>query len=336
MAKSELEIKELTRTFRIGGMIFGHKLTAVDHVSFFLPSDHNWILSIVGESGSGKTTMARMILGLLDISYGSIKIDNNDIKALKKDKKQFYRIVQPIFQNPFTTFSMKRTVESYLYETAINLGIAKSRQDADKLIDDVLVHVGMHLSQIRGKYPNQFSGGELQRISIARALIVRPKIIVADEPVAMVDASLRMNIVNLFKSLKDEYGVNFVYITHDLSTAYYVSDYIATMYKGSIVEFGESSLMMDNKVHPYTELLLNSIPRVGDKWDVNDRMTMADAEEKHDYEQGCKFVKRCPYAIDKCHTEKPEMVHVNASHEVLCFMREPDEVKTDKKISATV
>ena len=141
-------------------------------------------------------------------------------------------MVQPIFQNPFTAFSARRPVDSYLYETAYNLGDISGKEEATERIRQMLEAVGMNLDHVAGKYPNQFSGGELQRISIARALITRPRLIVADEPVAMIDASLRMNIVNLFKKLKQDLHVNFIYITHDLSTAYYVSDYIARCTEG--------------------------------------------------------------------------------------------------------
>ncbi|QHQ61030.1 ATP-binding cassette domain-containing protein [Anaerocolumna sedimenticola] len=317
--KNILEISHLNREFRIGGMILGNKIMAVDDVSLKMPSDESWIMSIVGESGSGKTTLAKMILGLLDISGGNIILDGKSINYHMKHKKEFYRIVQPIFQNPFTNFSMKRTVDCYLYETALNMDMAKNKDDAKEVITDTLKKVGLSYDQVKNKYPNQFSGGELQRISIARALITKPKIIVADEPVAMIDASLRMNIVNIFKNLKEEYGVSFIYITHDLSTAYYVSDYIATMYKGSMIEFGKAREVLENPGHPYTELLLESIPKVGAKWSGKDRPHMEDAENKIMNGVGCKFAKRCPYAKDVCFQKSLSMVKLNESHKTLCI-----------------
>ncbi len=316
---SILEMKNLKRQFRIGGMIFGSKINAVDDVSIKLPSDKAWIMSVVGESGSGKTTLAKMILGLLEMTSGEIIIDGINIRQHMKDKKEFYKIVQPIFQNPFTAFSSKRTVESYLFETALNLDMAGNKEEAGKLIAETLEKVGLSYEQIRSKYPNQFSGGELQRISIARALITKPKIIVADEPVAMIDASLRMNIVNIFKNLKEEFGVCFVYITHDLSTAYYVSDYIATMYKGSLIEFGKAKAVLNEPSHPYTELLLDSIPKVGARWRDEQRIHMNDAEDKTTMEQGCKFIKRCPYKKESCSAANPYMVKLSDEHETLCI-----------------
>lgn len=321
MAENILEIKNVSKSFRIGNILVGTKILAVDDVSVKMPSDRPWIMSIVGESGSGKTTLARILLGLLDQTEGSIVIDGKDIKTHMKNKKAFYKTVQPIFQNPFTAFSMKRTVDCYLYETALNLDVAKNKEEAKAVITQMLARVGLKLEQVTGKYPNQFSGGELQRISIARALITRPKIIVADEPVAMIDASLRMNIVNIFKSLNEEFGVNFVYITHDLSTAYYVSDYIVTMYKGSMIEFGKAKKVLENPGHPYTDLLLDSIPKVGDKWNIGDRLAMKDAEEKKILTKGCKFAQRCPHARDICFSSYPDMVPVGEEHYALCLMR---------------
>lgn len=327
MAEYRLEIRHLDRVFRIGGMIMGNKIKAVDDVSIQLPANEPWIMSVVGESGSGKTTLARMILGLLGLSGGDILIDGISMKEHQKNKKEFYRLVQPIFQNPFTAFSMKRTVDCYLMETALNLEMASNKKEAKELISEVLQRVGLSYDQVRGKYPNQFSGGELQRISIARALITKPKLIVADEPVAMIDASLRMNIVNIFKSLKEEFGVSFVYITHDLSTAYYVSDYVATMYKGSMIEFGRAEHVLEQPGHPYTELLLESIPKVGARWTEEDRLDMADAEERVVTGEGCKFYGRCPYRKKECREKIRETQQFFPGHRVLCIGRKKEDKK---------
>ncbi len=310
-----LKTDNLCKSFRLGGLIMGKKIMAVDHVSLALPKDKPWIISVVGESGSGKTTLARMILGLLDKTSGEIDIDGCKIKDF--EKKEFYRFVQPIFQNPFSAFSSRKKVDTYLYETAYNVADCKNRAEADELVGKTLSSVGLEAKQVRGKYPNQFSGGELQRISIARSLIPDPKIIIADEPVAMVDASLRMNIVNLFKRLRDEYQVSFIYVTHDLSTAYYVSDYIATMYRGNIIEYGNARRVLDNPAHPYTELLLDSIPKVGHKW--KEGVALPDLEGKEYAKTACRFSVRCPYATDQCRKAMPELVDIEDGHRVLCY-----------------
>jgi peptide/nickel transport system ATP-binding protein len=212
---------------------------------------------------------------------------------------------------------MRKTVDTYLFNTALRLGISKNHQEAEKLVDETLRSVGLSLAVVRGKYSTQFSGGELQRVSIARALITRPKLIIADEPVAAIDASMKMNIVNLFMELKDKYNVSFIYITHDLSTAYYVSDYIATLYRGCLIEYGPAKAIMDEPAHPYTELLMNAVPRVGDKWD--EAVAMPDAEDVEYAISYCKFAPRCPYATEECRMRRPNMTPLTASRRVMCF-----------------
>lgn len=311
-----LEVKGISKIFKVGGILFGKKLVAVDDVSFFIDNDKPCILSIVGESGCGKSTICNMILRRFKNDAGSILLDDKDYNK-KFNTLEFRQKVQPIFQNPYSTFSARKPIDTYLFNTAINLKVAKNKKEAEELADSTLKSVGMSLDNIRGKYITQFSGGELQRISIARALIPKPKLIVADEPVAAVDASLKMNIVNLFKEIKDKYGTSFLYITHDLSTAYYVSDYILTLYRGSLIEGGKTRDIMDNPSHPYTELLLSSIPRIGEKWDIN--MVMPDLESKEYAISHCKFAARCKYATPECFKSKPTLKSMGNGRRVACF-----------------
>ena len=318
MAEKLLEIKNVSKIFRIGGMIRGKKLVAVDDVSLSIDSDKPVILSIVGESGCGKSTLCKMVLRLHQPDMGDITLLGRSYKDKKGyDPKQFRLDVQPIFQNPYESFSARKTVDSYLYNTALRLGIAKNRAEADQKVDEALKSVGMSLAVVKGKYPTQFSGGELQRVSIARALITQPKLIIADEPVAAIDASMNMNIVNLFKDLKEKYNVSFIYITHDLSTAYYVSDYIATLYRGCLIEYGPAKEIMDEPAHPYTELLMNAVPRVGDKW--KEDLVMPDMEDKEFSIEYCKFAPRCPYATDECRKERPKETYLSDERKVLCY-----------------
>lgn len=318
MAQKLLEIKNVSKIFRIGGMLMGKKLTAIDDVSLDIDAGKPVILSIVGESGCGKSTLCKMILRLYKPDMGDIVLNGKSYLDKKGyDPMQFRLDVQPIFQNPYESFSMRKTVDTYLFNTALRLGIAKNRGEAEKLVDETLRSVGLSLAVVKGKYPTQFSGGELQRVSIARALITRPKLIIADEPVAAIDASMKMNIVNLFKELKDKYNVSFIYITHDLSTAYYVSDYIATLYRGCLIEYGPAKEIMDEPAHPYTELLMNAVPRVGDKWDTE--LVMPDTEDKEYAISYCKFAPRCPYATEECRKARPQMVKLSESRKVLCF-----------------
>ncbi|MCB0064411.1 MAG: ABC transporter ATP-binding protein [Caldilineaceae bacterium] len=319
MSDKFLEIQAVSKVYRTGGIIGGGKLTAVDQVTLSLDKGKPQILSIVGESGSGKTTLARMVLRLIRPTSGEIIVDGIAASGTLNGAmvKEFRRKVQPIFQNPFESFSGRKTVDSYLFETARNVWGAKGRKAAHAAVDQALVNVGLTAERVIGRYPNQFSGGELQRVSVARAIIPHPELLVADEPVSMIDASLRMNVVNLFKKLRDEFSINILYITHDLSTAYYVSDLIAIMYRGNVVEYGPATTVLTNPSHPYTELLLDSVPKIGEKWD--ELVRLPDYETKEYGYVGCRFAGRCPYVRDICRQVKPPLVKTEDGREVLCF-----------------
>jgi peptide/nickel transport system ATP-binding protein len=260
-----------------------------------------------------------MVLRLLQPTTGEIIIDGMSTSGRLNaaQTKEFRRRVQPIFQNPFESFSSRKTVDTYLFETAYNVLGVKGKEAAQQVVDQALVNVGLSAERVIGRYPNQFSGGELQRISVARAMIPRPELLVADEPVSMIDASLRMNVVNLFKRLRDEFQVNILYITHDLSTAYYVSDLIAIMYRGRVVEYGPSAQILKQPSHPYTELLLDSVAKIGEKW--RELVRLPDLETKEYSYTACKFAGRCPYVRDICRQVKPPMVTLEDGREVLCF-----------------
>lgn len=301
-----LEINELTKRYSQGNMLARITLTAVDNVSFYIkPAE---IFTLAGESGCGKTTTAKIVLGFEEITTG--QIFHNGKLQTRNEKAWITEGVQAIFQDPFSTFNPLRTVDSYFHETVQNFRLTRSRQDAIKLIDEKLRLVGLTYQEFAGKYPNEFSGGQLQRISIARALVTDPKLIIADEPVSMVDASLRMSIVNLFKQLRDELGVSILYITHDLATAYYVSDRIAIMFRGNIVEMGTVEQVLMNPRHPYSKLLRDSIPQADPtkRWDTN--VTLAELEQEEYLRQGCKFAGRCPDVMDICKGVVPADIRV--------------------------
>lgn len=263
-----LEVSNLRRVYRRGGIFSTRSFAAVDDVSFTI-EDKPQVFSIVGESGSGKTTLARMILRLVEPSAGEIRLLGRPLTRGSRDRidnLEFRRLVQPIFQNPFEAFSAFLPIESYLKRTALNLRVARTDDEATEVADNALRAVGLGLDRIAGKYIRQFSGGELQRISVARALIPNPKLIVADEPVSMVDASMRMNIVNLFKQIMQQKGVSFIYITHDLSTAYYLSDQVSIMNTGRVVESGVPGDILDHPKQAYTRELMAAIPTIGARW----------------------------------------------------------------------
>jgi peptide/nickel transport system ATP-binding protein len=296
-----LEVNELTKRYFQGNLIARIKLTAVDHVSFYIkPAE---IFTLAGESGCGKTTTAKLVLGFEEATSGEML--HNGKKQTRREKAWITKGVQAIFQDPFSTFNPLRTVDSYFHETVRNFRLARSKQEAIDRIDQKLRLVGLSYQEFAGKYPNEFSGGQLQRISIARALVTDPNLLIADEPVSMVDASLRMSIVNLFKQLRDQLGVSILYITHDLATAYYVSDRIAIMFRGNIVEMGPVEQVLMNPRHPYSKLLRDSIPQADPKQRWTTTVTLSELEQEEYLRQGCKFAGRCPDVMDICKSVAP-------------------------------
>ncbi|MDR3471031.1 MAG: ATP-binding cassette domain-containing protein [Devosia sp.] len=262
-----LRTENLNKIYRLGSFTKSREVRALNDVNICVESDRPVIISMVGESGSGKTTLAKTLLRLIEPSSGRVIIHDKPVvgHGARVGRKDFLSAVQPIFQNPFEAFNRYRPVDAYLVETATRVaGVSPSQTEA--AVEEALTSVGLEYRDVRGKYTNQFSGGELQRISIARALIPQPNLIVADEPVSMIDASRRMIIINLFLKLKEEAGRSFLYITHDLATAYYISDYVVVMSKGTVVEFGPARDVMSNPQHAYTRLLLDSIPTTTKKW----------------------------------------------------------------------
>jgi peptide/nickel transport system ATP-binding protein len=303
-----LEIDHLTKVFTLGSILSRVRITAVDNVSFYIkPAE---IFALAGESGCGKTTAARMILGFEEPTSGEIVHKGKRDEKSKDKKVWFTEGVQAIFQDPFGTFNPLRKVERYFFETIRNYGLASDDGEAVELIKEKLNAVGLNYEEFSGRYPSEFSGGQLQRVSIARALLTEPTLLIADEPVSMVDASLRMSIVNLFKKLKEESGVSVLYITHDLATAYYVSDRIAIMFRGHIVEMGPVEEVLMNPKHSYTKLLRESVPEADPTKRWSERISLSELEHEEYLRQGCKFAGRCPGAMDICKSEEPKDVYV--------------------------
>jgi peptide/nickel transport system ATP-binding protein len=261
MSEPLLAVEGVTKAYSRGGLFGGGACRAVDEVSFSISADRSEIFTIVGESGSGKTTLSRMILNLVTPTTGAIHFRGTDVTHAhgRSARMRFMAAVQPIFQNPFEAFNPLKRVDGYLLSTARRFAGARRRSEAERLADEALRKVGLSFVEVHRRFPHELSGGQLQRIAIARALIPGPALIVADEPVSMVDASLRMAIVNLFRALRDDLGVSIIYITHDLATAYYISDRIIIMQKGKVVEGGDARAVLDNPQHPYSVLLKSSV-----------------------------------------------------------------------------
>lgn len=317
-----LRAQDLTKVFNIRQGFSSRRFHAVDEATFSIDADKPEIFTIAGESGSGKTTLARMIMGMEQPTSGTLCYKDRNIAKLTGYERRswFFKEVQPVFQDPFATFSPLKRLDHYLYETAFNYKVT-DKAGADTYINEVLQEVGLSLAEIKGRFPNELSGGQAQRVSIARALITHPSLIIADEPVSMLDASLRMSIVNMFRKLKENQQVSILYITHDLATAYYAADRIAVMLRGWIVEMGPVEQVLGNPLHPYTQNLKQSIPKADPDQAWQETVSLADLETDEYSRTGCKFAGRCPAVMDICRKEVPP----NIMHEgrmVKCFLYE--------------
>lgn len=310
---SLLVVQNLTKEYPLG--LFGkEKLKAVDDVSFEI--ERSKIVSLIGESGSGKTTIGKLVLRLLKPTSGRIVFDGKDVFSLRKEElRDYYRRVQGVFQDPFSSFNPIYKIDrvfDMVFEEFLPEAKASERRAR---IEQVLVSVGLNPSQILGKYPHQLSGGQLQRILIARILLLDVELLVADEIISMLDASTRVDVLNLLGDLKKR-GMSVIFITHDLSLGYYISDEALIMYRGSIVEMGDTEKVFRNPVHPYTRMLLESVPEVGKKWDLRERFT---PELIGGDSASCKYYDRCPIRERHCRTAHLQMVEVEENHKVLCL-----------------
>jgi peptide/nickel transport system ATP-binding protein len=252
-----LDVSHVSKIFTRGGLFSSRRIVAVNDVSFRIEAARPEIFTIIGESGSGKTTLSRMILNIERPTSGALLFDGIDLATVRStaDRMAFMHKAQPIFQNPFEAFNPLKQLDRYLFMTRRRFLAASDQDGSEMAVDEALRKVGLSLREVRHRYPHELSGGQLQRVAIARALLSNPKLIVADEPVSMVDASLRMSIVNLFKTLRDDLGISIVYVTHDLATAYYISDRIIVMQKGIVVESGEARAVLNAPQHPYSRQL---------------------------------------------------------------------------------
>ncbi|WP_072865064.1 ABC transporter ATP-binding protein [Marinitoga hydrogenitolerans] len=264
MSEIYMKLNNVTKEF--GTDFFGkNKFKAVNNVSFDIKKGE--ILSLIGESGSGKTTIGKMILRLIKPTSGHILFNDKNIWEIK-NTKSYYRYVQAIFQDPFSSFNTLFKVDR-VFKMIFDNFFPAEKNRLEK-IEKTITQVGMNPKNILGKYPHQLSGGQLQRLLIARALLMDVKILVADELISMLDASTRIDVLNLLESIRKETGMAIVFITHDLSLGYYLSDRTLIMYKGEIVEHGDTEKVYKNPQHPYTKMLLNSVPEINKKWNLNE------------------------------------------------------------------
>jgi oligopeptide/dipeptide ABC transporter ATP-binding protein len=293
------------------------KTKAVDGVSFdIMPGE---TLGLVGESGSGKSTLGRVVVGLLRATAGETIVDGQDVGALYGSaRRTLWRHAQMVFQDPYSSLNPRMTVRAALAEPLRNFGIARGAT-ADALIAKTLDACGLPANATT-RYPREFSGGQRQRIGIARALIVRPNFIVADEPVSALDVSIQAQIINLLQDLKAEFGLTYLFIAHDLAVIRHVSDRVAVMYRGKLVETAPAATLYAAPRHPYTKLLLRSVPVPDPKAEAERRRNAAGAEvvNAEAMEGGCPFAARCPTARFPACATAPALTEKAGDHAVAC------------------
>jgi oligopeptide/dipeptide ABC transporter ATP-binding protein len=320
-----LEVRNLSRVFGTGP----GATVALRGISLAVSGETPSFTAIAGESGSGKTTLARLLLGFTQPSGGEVLYRGKNIwKMSSREWWEFRHEVQAIFQDPFEVFNPFYKVDHLLTVPVAKFQLAKSKTEARDRIEQALVSVGLRPEETLGRYPHQLSGGQRQRLTVARALLLQPRLIIADEPVSMVDASLRATILDSLKKLHTEFGISFLYITHDLTTAYQICDNIIVLYRGSVAEVGDVDLVIKKPQHPYSQLLISSIPEanVETRWDDDTSVFETQARSTH----GCLFADRCPAVMPMCADSAPPLFQTDTRRAAACFLYKDRPVIDDE------
>ncbi|WP_391207349.1 ABC transporter ATP-binding protein [Psychrobacillus sp. L4] len=320
MSNTLLKVKGIKKTFEIPNGILGKKklLKAVSGVTFEITEGKTY--SLVGESGCGKSTTGRLISRLLTPSEGEIWIDGEEISQKKESQlKEMRQKVQMIFQDPYASLNPRMKVRDIIAEPLL-IHTKLSKLEQQRLVSEILEVVGLNESHA-DRYAHEFSGGQRQRIGIARALIMKPRLIIADEPVSALDVSIQSQILNLLKDLQSEYNITYLFISHDLSVVEHISDYIGVMYLGTIVESGPKDAIFSNPQHPYTKALLSSVPIPDPKLRKERIILKGDLPSPMNPPTGCPFHTRCPVSVEICKTIEPEVTKVSKdNHFVSCHL----------------
>lgn len=315
-----LEVRHLVKHFPVGGLLRPRHVHALNDVSFTV--QRGQVVALVGESGSGKSTTARLIIRLLQPTSGEIRLDGVDVlkSEPRKASLDYRRRVQMIFQDPFSSLSPNHSIGYQLERPLIIHKRAQGKAIREK-VHELLATAGLNPpEEMADKFPFELSGGQRQRVAIARALAVEPEVILADEPISMLDVSIRMGVLNLMQRLKEERGIGFLYITHDLASARYLGDLTMVMYAGHIVESGESAALMENPRHPYTQLLLAAVPNPQAGLTTKTVQARGEVPSLIDPPPGCPFAPRCPQVKDICRQVMPGKAVVGPQHWLRCHL----------------
>lgn len=326
MADPLVSVKDLRVQFRIGRGLLGKPLylRAVDDITLdILPGQ---FYGLVGESGSGKTTLGRAMLKAVPISNGSVNYDDGDVSydlahIDKATLKDYRKRAQLIFQDPYAALSPRMTVRDIIAEPLEVMKLTQSREETDERVREMAAKCRLNLEHLR-RFPHAFSGGQRQRISIARALVCSPRFLVADESVAALDVSIQADILNMLKALRDDLGLTFLFISHDLSVVAHTCDVVAVMYLGTMVETAPTRKLFAKPLHPYTKALMSAIPSLDPDDRGNAQRLEGEIPSPLNPPSGCRFHTRCPHAQDRCKKEQPAWRAVENEHFVACHFAE--------------
>jgi len=312
-----LQVSHLRKFFAVRKNLYSKPLyvKAVDDCSFSI--QRNTVFGVVGESGSGKTTLGRVLLRLIEATSGSVLFDNTDILSLNtQELRLFRRRMQIISQDPYNSLHPRKVVKKLIGE-GLQIHFQLSAQEIDARVRDILTLVGLREEHMY-RYPHEFSGGQRQRIAIARALVLKPEFIVLDEPTSALDVSVQAIILKMLKDLKKDFALTYMLITHDLAVIDYMADYVAVMYLGQIVESGSKDDIFKRTAHPYTSLLIDSVPPPTPSEHWSGHILNGEIPSPIHSPSGCRFHPRCPQAKEICKTAEPELLEVQPGHVVMC------------------
>ena len=320
MAEVLLKVERLKKYFPITGGVFGKQtgsVKAVDDISFWVNKGET--LGLVGESGCGKSTTGRMLMRLTDPTEGHVFFEGKDLVSLSdNDMRKTRKDMQMVFQDPFASLNPRHTVERILEEPLIVHGIG-TKKERKQMVREMLEVVGLSSYHAK-RYPHQFSGGQRQRIGIARALMTRPKLIIADEPVSALDVSIQSQVLNLLDDLQKEFQLTYIFIAHDLGVVKHISDRVGVMYLGRLVEITEADKLYQKPLHPYTRALLSAVPIPDPEIKRDRELLTGDIPSPANPPQGCAFHTRCKECMDVCRSVRPELKEIEPGHFAACHL----------------